>query len=59
MMANTPKRLAPASYANQRELIELAKTMDLAQIVRKAGRTPQNILVASPERLGLSINGRK
>jgi hypothetical protein len=55
-MATTPKRPASASYASQRELIELAKTMDLAEIVRRTGRTPQNILT-SAKRLGISIKG--
>jgi hypothetical protein len=32
--------------------------MDLDAIVRKTGRTPQNILT-SAKRLGLSIKGRK
>jgi ribosomal protein L11 len=47
-----------SGYASQRELIDLAKTMDLDAIVRKTGRTPQNILT-SAKRLGLSIKGRK
>jgi hypothetical protein len=40
------------------QLIDLAKTMDLDAIVRKTGRTPQNILT-SAKRLGMSIKGRK
>jgi hypothetical protein len=56
-MAATPKtRLS--GFASQRELIELAKTMDLAEIVRKTGRTPSNILL-SAKRLGISIKGQR
>jgi hypothetical protein len=50
------KRPGRPSLASQRELIELAKTMDLAEIVRKTGRTPANILT-SAKRLGISIKG--
>jgi hypothetical protein len=57
-MASTPKRLGPRSLASQRELIELAKALDLAEIVRKTGRTPSNILM-SAKRLGISIKGQK
>jgi hypothetical protein len=42
---------------HQRELIEMAKTMDLAAIVKKTGRTPKSILITA-NRLGLSIKGR-
>jgi hypothetical protein len=55
-MASRQKRTGPASFASQRELIELAKTLDLAGIVKKTGRTPSNIL-NSAKRLGLSIKG--
>jgi hypothetical protein len=57
-MAKAPKRPGPASFASQRELIELAKALDLAEIVRKTGRTPSNILM-SAKRLGISIKGQK
>jgi hypothetical protein len=57
-MANTPKRPVPASFAYQRELIEMAKTMDLAAIVKRTGRTPKSILNTA-QRLSLSIKGRK
>jgi hypothetical protein len=57
-MAITPKRTRLSGYASQRELIDLAKTMDLDAIVRKTGRTPQNIRTRAT-RLGRSIKGRK
>jgi hypothetical protein len=57
-MAEAPKRPGPASGASQHELIELAKALDLAEIVRKTGRTPSNILM-SAKRLGISIKGQK
>jgi ribosomal protein L11 len=56
-MAITPKRTRLSGYASQRELIDLAKTMDLDAIVRKTGRTRQNILT-SAKRLGIKIKGR-
>jgi hypothetical protein len=52
------KRPGPASMAKQRELIEMAKTLDLDAIVRRTGRTRKAIL-ESARRLGLSIKGRK
>jgi hypothetical protein len=56
-MATTPKtRLA--GYAAQRELIEMAKTLDLDAIVRRTGRTRKAIL-ESARRLGISIRRRK
>ena len=56
-MATKPKtRLS--GYAYQRELIELAKTMDLAAIVKKTGRKPKAV-IESARRLGISIRGRK
>jgi hypothetical protein len=55
-MAEAPKRPGPASGASQHEL--LAKALDLAEIVRKTGRTPSNILM-SAKRLGISIKGQK
>jgi ribosomal protein L11 len=56
-MATKPKT-RPSGYAYQRELIELAKTMDLAAIVKKTGRKPKAILETA-KRLGISIKGRK
>jgi ribosomal protein L11 len=56
-MAIAPKRTRLSGYASQRELIDLAKTMDLDAIVRKTGRTRQNILT-SAKRLGIKIKGR-
>jgi hypothetical protein len=52
------KRPGPASMAKQRELIELAKTLDLDAIVRRTRRTRKAIL-ESARRLGSSIRGRK
>jgi hypothetical protein len=52
-MATTPKRPARASMASQRELIELAKTLDLNAIVRKTGRRRKAIL-ESARRLGIT-----
>lgn len=46
------------SYAAQRELIELAKTLDLNAIVRRTGRTHASIL-KSALRLSITIKGRK
>jgi hypothetical protein len=57
MMAVKPKRPG-RSYAAQRELIELAKKLDLAGIVKKTGSRPDQILKRA-RRLGLSIKGRK
>jgi hypothetical protein len=53
-MATKPKRPKLSGYAYQRELIELAKTMDLAAIVKKTGRKPKAILEIA-RRLGISI----
>jgi hypothetical protein len=52
------KRPGRASYAAQRELVELAKKLDLAGIVKKTGSKPEAIL-KQVRRLGLSIRGRK
>ena len=52
------KRRGANSYAKQRELAELAKTMDLAQIAKRTGRTPESILKTA-RILGVSIKGRK
>jgi hypothetical protein len=41
-----------------RELIELAKTMDLNELAKKTGRKPEGILKTA-KRLGLSIRGKK
>ena len=54
-----PKSRKPRrSYAADREMVEMAKTMDLDAIVKKTGRTPESIL-KSAMRLGVSIKGRK
>jgi hypothetical protein len=58
MIGIKSKRPARASMASQRELIELAKTLDLDAIVRKTGRRRKAIL-ESAKRLGISIKGRK
>jgi hypothetical protein len=57
-MATALKRSEPRSWAAERELIELAKTMDLEAIVKKTGRKPESI-IKTAKRLGLSIKGRK
>jgi hypothetical protein len=46
------------SYAAQRELIELAKTLHLDTIARRTGRTHASIL-KSALRLSITIKGRK
>jgi hypothetical protein len=51
------KNTGPSMKA-ERELIALAKTMDLAAIVKKTGRKPESILKTA-KRLGLLIKGRK
>jgi hypothetical protein len=57
-MATAPKRLEPRSWASDRTLIALAKTMNLEAIVKKTGRKPDAI-IRTAKRLGLSIKGRK
>jgi hypothetical protein len=52
------KRPGPASMVKQRELIELAKTMDLDSIVRKTGR-PRKAILESARRLGIKIETAK
>ncbi len=52
------KPLGRNSLAAQRELVELAKTLNLAEIVKRTGRTSASILIAA-RRLGISIKGRK
>jgi hypothetical protein len=54
MMATAPKRHGPLSWAYQRRLIELAKTMDLETIAKKTGRSPEFILKIA-RRLGIKI----
>jgi ribosomal protein L32E len=53
-MATAPKRLDLRSWASDRELIELAKTMDLEAIAKKIGRKPEAILKRA-KRLGIKI----
>jgi len=43
-MAAITKRPEPYSRAVDRELIELAKTMDLEKIAKRTGRKPENVL---------------
>jgi hypothetical protein len=57
-MAAAPKRPEPRSWASDRELIELAKTMDLVAIAKKTGRKPEAILKMA-KRLGVSIKGQR
>jgi hypothetical protein len=53
-MATAPSRPGYNSLASDRELIALAKTMDVAAISRKTGRTPKAILHKA-KRLGVSL----
>jgi hypothetical protein len=46
------------SFSDERQLIELAKTMDLKAIVKKTGRNPEAILKMAT-RLGIKINETK
>jgi hypothetical protein len=55
-MPATPKRPG-RSFSNERQLIELAKTLDLISIVKRTGRKPEAILKMA-KRLGLSIKGK-
>jgi hypothetical protein len=48
----------PNSLAAQRQLIELAKTMDLKTIAKKTGRKPEGIL-RTAKRLRITIDGQK
>jgi hypothetical protein len=57
-MATALKRTGLRSWAADRELIELAKTMALGAIVKKTGRKPEAVLKTA-KRLGISIKGRK
>jgi hypothetical protein len=52
------RRPGPASFATQRELIALAKTMDLEAIAKKTGRKPESIL-KSAKPLGIKIKGQR
>jgi hypothetical protein len=53
-MAIGPKRPEPYSRAIDRELIELAKTLNLEAIVKRTGRKPENVLKMA-KRLGIKI----
>jgi hypothetical protein len=48
------KRLDLRSWATDRKLIELAKTMDLEAIAKKTGRKPEAILKGA-KRVGIKI----
>jgi hypothetical protein len=50
------KRPRLSGYAAQRELVAMAKTMDLDAIVKKTGRTPKAI-IETARRLGIKIKG--
>jgi hypothetical protein len=54
LMATTPKLPKPYSWAVDRELIELAKTMDLDAIVKRTGRKPDSVFKMA-KRLRLSL----
>jgi hypothetical protein len=58
VIKSTSERRGPNSRANERELIEMARTMDLKAIAKKTGRKPEAILKTA-KRLSLSIRGRK
>jgi hypothetical protein len=51
-------RLEPRSWAADRELIGLAKTMDLQEIAKRTGRKPDAILKTA-RRLGIKIKGQQ
>ena len=55
-MPTSPKRPG-RSFSNERQLMELAKTLDLETIVKKTGRKPEAVLKMA-RRLGLSIKGK-
>jgi hypothetical protein len=57
-MASTPKRRGPNAWAADRELIELAKMMDLEAIAKKTGRKPESVLKTA-KRLGIKIKGQR
>jgi hypothetical protein len=52
-MATAPKNIG-RSFASDRELIELAKTMDLETIVKRTGRKREAVL-RTAKRLGVSL----
>lgn len=52
-MATAPKRPG-RSFSDERQLIELAKTIDLEAIAKKTGRNPKAI-VKIAKRLGISL----
>jgi hypothetical protein len=53
----TTTKLNSRSFAADRQLIEMAKTLDLAAMVRQTGRKPEAIL-RTASRLCLSIRGK-
>jgi homospermidine synthase len=57
LMATAPKRPEPYSWAVGRELIALAKTLDL-KIVKMTGRKPEAVLKMA-KRLGVSLRSAK
>jgi hypothetical protein len=56
-MPISPKRVG-RSFAEERQLIELAKTMGLEAIAKRTGKKPKAVLKMA-KRLGLSIKERK
>jgi hypothetical protein len=54
LMTSTTKGRGPHSWAGDRELIALAKTMTLEAMVKKTGRKPEAILKTA-KRLGIKI----
>lgn len=57
-MAITSKLTSRYSWAAERELIKMAKTMDMEAIVKKTGRSPEFIMKVAA-RLGIKLKGRK
>jgi formylmethanofuran dehydrogenase subunit A len=57
-MATASKRLYPRTWAADRELMAIAKTMTLEAIAKKTRRKPEAILKMA-KRLGITTKGWK
>jgi hypothetical protein len=55
MVSKLPSR--GRSFASDRAMVEMAKTMDLNAIIKSTGRSPESIFKTAL-RLGISIEGR-
>jgi hypothetical protein len=53
-MASKPKQLDLRSSASDRQLIELARTMNLEAMAKRIGRKPDSVLKRA-KRLGIKI----